>query len=109
LSECAPPPVTSHRPVVRAAVWPQWVHEIKYDGYRLMARRGPVCMRLLTRNGHDWAPRHPLIVEAVNVLRVRSCLIDGEAVVCDDNGLAVRLATEQAPRPARVPVRLRFA
>jgi ATP-dependent DNA ligase len=42
-----------------------------------------------TRNGHDWAPRYPLIVEAVNALKVRSCLIDGEAVACDENGLAV--------------------
>ena len=68
---------------------PEWVHEIKHDGYRLMARRDPVGIRLLTRNGHDWAPRYPLIVEAVNALKVRSCLIDGEAVCCDDNGLAV--------------------
>ena len=68
---------------------PEWVHEIKHDGYRLMARRDPVGIRLLTRNGHDWAPRYPLIVEAVNLLKVRSCLIDGEAVCCDDNGLAV--------------------
>jgi bifunctional non-homologous end joining protein LigD len=68
---------------------PEWVHEIKHDGYRLMARRDPVGIRLLTRNGHDWSPRYPLIVEAVNVLKVRSCLIDGEAIVCDDNGLAV--------------------
>jgi ATP-dependent DNA ligase len=68
---------------------PEWIHEIKYDGYRLIARRDPVCMRLLTRNGHDWAPRYPLIVEAMNVLKVRSCLIDGKAVVCDDNGLAI--------------------
>jgi bifunctional non-homologous end joining protein LigD len=45
---------------------PDWVHEIKHDGYRLMARRDPVGIRLLTRNGHDWAPRYPLIVEAVN-------------------------------------------
>jgi ATP dependent DNA ligase domain len=66
-----------------------WIHEIKHDGYRLMARRDPIGIRLLTRNGHDWAPRYPLIVEAVNRLKVRSCLIDGEAVACDDNGLAV--------------------
>jgi bifunctional non-homologous end joining protein LigD len=68
-----------------------WVHEIKHDGYRLMARRDAlsVGIRLLTRNGHDWSPRYPLIVEAVNRLKVRSCLIDGEAVICDDNGLAV--------------------
>jgi bifunctional non-homologous end joining protein LigD len=65
------------------------VHEIKHDGYRLMARRDPVGIRLLTRNGYDWAPRYPLIVEAVNRLKARSCLIDGEAVACDANGLAV--------------------
>jgi ATP-dependent DNA ligase len=68
---------------------PDWVHEIKHDGYRLMARRDPIRIRLLTRNGHDWAPRYPLITEAVDRLKVRSCLIDGEAVACDENGLAV--------------------
>ena len=65
-----------------------WIHEIKHDGYRLMARRDRVGIRLLTRNGHDWADRYSLIVEAVNHLRVRSCLIDGEVVCCDDRGLA---------------------
>jgi len=68
---------------------PDWIHEIKHDGYRLMARRDPIGVRLLTRNGHDWSPRYPLIREAVNRLKVRSCLIDGEAVACDENGLAV--------------------
>src|SRR5215472_3325679 len=66
-----------------------WVHEIKHDGYRLMARRDPAGVRLLTRNGHDWAARYPLILEAVNRLKVCSCLIDGEAVACDKSGLAV--------------------
>ncbi len=65
------------------------MHEIKHDGYRLMARRDAAGVRLLTRNGHDWAPRYPLIIEAVNGLKARSCLIDGEAVACDDNGLTV--------------------
>jgi ATP-dependent DNA ligase len=52
-----------------------------------MARRDPITIgvRLLTRNGQDWASRYPLIVEAVNALKVRSCLIDGEAVACDFN------------------------
>jgi bifunctional non-homologous end joining protein LigD len=54
-----------------------------------MARRNAAGVRLLTRNGHDWVDRFPLIVEAVAALRVRSCLIDGEAVCCDDNGVAV--------------------
>jgi len=66
-----------------------WIHEIKHDGYRLMARRDPVVsIRLITRNGHDWAGRYPLVVEAVNHLKVRSCLIDGEVVCCDEKGLA---------------------
>ena len=73
----------------RPPAGPDWIHEIKHDGYRLMARRDPTGIRLLTRNGHDWAPRYPLIVEAVDRLKVRSCLIDGEAVACDKNGLAV--------------------
>jgi bifunctional non-homologous end joining protein LigD len=70
---------------------PDWIHEIKHDGYRLMARRDPIAIsvRLLTRNGHDWSSRYPLIVEAVQALKVRSCLIDGEAVACDENGMAV--------------------
>jgi ATP-dependent DNA ligase len=65
-----------------------WIHEIKHDGYRLMAPRSPVGIRLITRRGSDWTSRFPLVVEAVNHLKVRSCLIDGEAACCDDRGLA---------------------
>jgi bifunctional non-homologous end joining protein LigD len=68
---------------------PNWIHEIKHDGFRLMARRDPIGIRLLTRNGYDWSSRYPAIVEAVNHLKVRSCLLDGEAVACDERGLAV--------------------
>jgi hypothetical protein len=77
---------------------PDWVHEIKHDGYRLMARRDPVGIRLLTRNGYDWAPRYPAILEALNLLKVRSCLLDGEAVACDDNGLTVFELLRGRPR-----------
>jgi len=76
-------------PADRPPSGPDWIHEIKHDGYRLMARRDPDGTRLLTRNGHDWSPRYPIIVEAVDRLKVRSRLIDGEAVACDKNGLAV--------------------
>ena len=65
-----------------------WIHEIKHDGYRLMARRDSVGIRLITRRGNDWSERFPLVVEAVNHLKVRSCLIDGEVVCCDERGLA---------------------
>ena len=56
--------------------------------YELMARRDPVGIRLITRGGHDWSARYPLGVEAVNHLKVRSCLIDGEVVCCNERGLA---------------------
>jgi len=44
------------------------VQDIKHDGYRLMARRDPVCIRLLTMNGHDWSPA--LSVQTVCALRL---------------------------------------
>jgi bifunctional non-homologous end joining protein LigD len=66
-----------------------WIHEIKHDGFRIMARRADGRVQLLTRKGTNFANRFPQIVAAVTVLRVRSCLLDGEAVVCDESGLAV--------------------
>ena len=65
---------------------PSWIHEIKYDGFRLMARRDGGRVRLLTRRGYDWTNRFRLIADAVASLRCRSCHIDGEAVACDDQG-----------------------
>ena len=53
-----------------------------------MARRDLVDIRLITRRGNDWTRRYPLVAEAVNHLMVRSCLIDGEVVCCDERGLA---------------------
>ena len=53
-----------------------------------MARRDSVGIRLITRRGNDWSDRFPLVVEAVNHLKVRSCLIDGEVVCSDEHGLA---------------------
>jgi ATP-dependent DNA ligase len=64
-----------------------WIHEVKLDGFRLMVRRDPAGVRLITRNGHDWSGRFPLIAEAAGALRSRSFLIDGEAVACDRNGV----------------------
>jgi bifunctional non-homologous end joining protein LigD len=64
-----------------------WIHEIKHDGFRLMVRRDPAGLRLITRNGHDWSGRFPLIAQAADALKVRSFLIDGEAVACDGDGM----------------------
>jgi bifunctional non-homologous end joining protein LigD len=68
---------------------PGWIHEIKHDGFRILAHRRGRSIRLVTRNGHDLADRFPLAAEAIEVLPIRSCVIDSEAIVCDDSGLAV--------------------
>jgi bifunctional non-homologous end joining protein LigD len=59
---------------------PGWVHEIKHDGYRLLARKQGDRIRLYTRRGYDWTAKYPRIAEALLALRVQSCIIDGEAV-----------------------------
>ena len=74
-------------PAKRPPSGPGWVHEIKHDGFRMMVRPDAVGVRLFTRNGHDWTERFPLIAMAAAALKVRSVLLDGEAVACDDNGL----------------------
>jgi len=53
-----------------------------------MARRDGKDVRLYTRNGYDFAGRFPQIVEGVSKLKVRSCFIDGEAIVVDERGLS---------------------
>ena len=68
---------------------PGWLHEIKHDGFRIMARRDAAGVKLITRAGNDFSSRFPFIAIAVGKLPVRSCLIDGEAIVCDKDGLAV--------------------
>ena len=68
---------------------PGWLHEIKHDGFRILARRDRAGVRLFTRNANDFTDRFPFIATAVAELPVKSCLIDGEAIVCDENGLAV--------------------
>jgi ATP-dependent DNA ligase len=71
----------------RPPAGPRWIHEIKHDGFRMMVRRDGAGVRLLTRNGYDWADRYPLIAAAAGALGVRSCLIDGEAVAYDADGM----------------------
>jgi bifunctional non-homologous end joining protein LigD len=65
-----------------------WLHEIKHDGFRVIARKEGKRVRLYSRPGNDLTYRFPLIVEALGQLRSRSCIIDGEAVSCGDDGIA---------------------
>jgi bifunctional non-homologous end joining protein LigD len=55
----------------------------------MLARRDAAGVRLLTRNAFDWAGRYPGITSAVNGLRCRSCLIDGEVVICGEDGIPI--------------------
>jgi ATP-dependent DNA ligase len=64
-----------------------WLHEIKLDGFRVIARKDGERVRLYSRPGNDLTKRFPLIAEAMAALRSRSCIIDGEAVVLGDDGL----------------------
>jgi bifunctional non-homologous end joining protein LigD len=68
---------------------PGWLHEIKHDGFRILARKDATGVRLITRNGSDFTDHFPFIAMALKSLPVQSCIIDGEAIVCDENGLAV--------------------
>jgi ATP-dependent DNA ligase len=68
---------------------PGWIHEIKHDGFRIMARRSAAGVRLITRNGNDFTARFPLAAAAVGSLPANSFLIDGEAIVTNAKGLAV--------------------
>jgi bifunctional non-homologous end joining protein LigD len=64
-----------------------WIHKIKHDGFRILARRNGAGVQLITRAGNDFSYRFPFIAMAVGRLPFGSC--DGEAIVCDENGLAV--------------------
>ena len=75
-----------------------WLHEIKMDGFRLIARRDAGGVRLITRNGHDWTDRYPTIAGSVGRLHCRSCVIDGEVVIVDDHGQAVFERLQSGPR-----------
>src|SRR5829696_6451994 len=87
----------------------RWLHEIKWDGYRLHVRIEDGRVRLLTRRGLDWTHRFPPIAEAAAKLPVRTAYVDGEAVV-EQRGIADFGALQQAlaagAAPQRTPVRL---
>jgi len=67
---------------------PQWLHEIKFDGYRIEARLDRGKVKLLTRKGLDWTHRFKRIAHAVAVLPAQTALLDGELVVENDKGVS---------------------
>jgi bifunctional non-homologous end joining protein LigD len=74
----------------------QWLHEIKFDGYRLLAFFADGEVRLRTRNGNDWTHKFPSLYASVTKLKVKSVVLDMEAVVLDGEGRSNFQAIQQA-------------
>jgi bifunctional non-homologous end joining protein LigD len=75
---------------------PNWIHEIKWDGYRLLAFKSGRSTRILTRRGHDWTARFPGIAKAVAALPLETAILDGEAVIEDEHGISNFSALQNA-------------
>lgn len=67
---------------------PDWQHEVKWDGYRIMCSRHAGELRIITRNGWDWTNRFPTIAAGILDLAPSNVVIDGEACVLDESGLS---------------------
>jgi bifunctional non-homologous end joining protein LigD len=75
-----------------------WLHEIKFDGYRMLARFERGRVRMFTRTGQDWTERFAAIAEAVSELPCRDAVLDGEVVVLEPDGTSDFQALQNALR-----------
>jgi ATP-dependent DNA ligase len=75
---------------------PQWLHEIKLDGYRMSARHDQGRAQLLTRTGLDWTAKYPSVIQALAHLEVKTAYLDGELCGVDDAGLPSFAHTQAA-------------
>jgi bifunctional non-homologous end joining protein LigD len=66
----------------------EWVHEMKFDGYRIEAKIENKEVRLLTRSTQDWTKKYPTVAKELKKIKVGNAIIDGEVVVLDDQGLS---------------------
>ena len=66
-----------------------WVHEVKYDGYRMRARIDGPDIKLLTRTGLDWSARYRRTIDALRELNVKSAYLDGELCALNLDGVPV--------------------
>jgi ATP-dependent DNA ligase len=66
-----------------------WLHEIKYDGYRMHARIDGDKIQLLTRTGLDWSHRYKRTIEALRSLKAKSAYFDGELCALNADGVPV--------------------
>lgn len=65
-----------------------WLHEVKFDGYRLMALLHGGSVRLYTRNENDWSDKYPSVCRAIEALHVQDAIIDGEVVALGPDGIS---------------------
>jgi ATP-dependent DNA ligase len=86
---------------------PQWLHEIKLDGFRMAARIDKRRVRLLTRTGLDWTDKYPSINAALANLNVKTAYLDGELCGVGDAGLP-SFAHTQAATDGERDVRLLY-
>ena len=84
------------QPVEKPPSGPQWVHEIKLDGFRMAARIDNGRVQLLTRTGLDWTDKYPAAVAALANLNVKTAYLDGELCGVDDAGLPSFAQTQAA-------------
>jgi DNA ligase D-like protein (predicted ligase) len=84
------------QPVDKAPSGPQWLHEIKLDGFRMAARIDNSRAQLLTRTGLDWTDKYPSAVMALANVRARTAYLDGELCGVDDAGLPSFAHTQAA-------------
>jgi bifunctional non-homologous end joining protein LigD len=82
----------------------RWLHEMKYDGYRGLIAIGGGQARVYTRSGLDWSDRFAGVIAAALNLKVDTALIDGEAVVLDDEGKSSFQALQAALKGGRADV-----
>ncbi|MBV9654080.1 MAG: DNA ligase D [Acetobacteraceae bacterium] len=80
---------------------PEWLSEIKFDGYRLIASVEEGKVRLLTRNGHDWAERMPTLASAIARLPVKNAMLDGELVSLREDGVSSFAGLQTALKAGR--------
>jgi DNA ligase D-like protein (predicted ligase) len=94
-------PFQLSQPVEKLPAGPQWVHEIKLDGYRMAARIDNGHVQLLTRTGLDWTAKYPGAIAALEAVNVKSAYLDGELCGVDEAGLPSFSQTQAATEGER--------
>lgn len=94
--------------VASAPTGDEWLHEIKYDGYRLMAYVEDGRIRLMTRNSKDWTDRYPAVAEALTGLPASTAVLDGELVVVGPDGTTSFQALQNVMRQRPDAGRLQY-